>query len=227
MNRPSSFFPSLAILLLIVLLRIIPYMIPEARTWGFNHLIFLPDSYSVIFFVVAAIALIIPFLKSSEKWGEALTDWFSNLFFEGRLKYLYRIIFIAIMTVLFIVFAAPTHFLGDGYSLLSNIGSDTGTFIKWSEQGVTWILLGVQSLIGPKNIDNALTAFRIISVFSGIITIWMFFLIAEIAGSNNLKRFLIFFILTFSAVALMFFGYVESYPILWIGFSAFLYFCLI
>ncbi|MCP4761597.1 MAG: hypothetical protein GY870_07435, partial [archaeon] len=130
------------------------------------------------------------------------------------------------MTSLFILFAAPTHFLGDGYSLLSNIGSDTGTFIKWSEQGVTWILLGVQSLIGPKNIKNALTAFQIISVMSGIITIWMFFLIAEIAGNNYIKRFLIFAVLTFSGVALLFFGYVESYSILWIGFSAFLYFSL-
>ncbi len=224
--QKKSFLTAYIFILVLVALRIIPYLFPESRTWGFNHLLFLPDSYSIPFFSVAFIALIIPFLRSSEKWGEALSDLFSTTFFISRLKYLYRIIFIAIMTALFIIFAAPTHFLGDGYPLLNNIASDTGTFIKWSERGVSWILLGVQSLIGPKNIDNALTAFRIISVASGIITIWIFFLIAEIAGSNDIKRFLIFIILTFSAVALLFFGYVESYPILWIGFSAFLYFSL-
>ena len=130
------------------------------------------------------------------------------------------------MTGLFIIFSAPTHFLGDGYTHLDNIASDTGAFIKWSEQGITWILLSVQSFIGPRNAENALTAFRIISILSGIITIWVFYLIAGIVGDNNLKRFLIFATLTFSAVILLFFGYVESYPILWIGLSFFLYFGL-
>ena len=225
-NKQYNFWVPGLVIVVIIMLRLIPMLFPESRTWGFNHLIFLPYGYSVAFFIIALFALIIPFLKSSEKWGEGLSNWFSNRFFESRLKYLYRMIFIAIMTALFIIFAAPTHFLGDGYPLLNNIASDTGTFIKWSEQGVTWILLGVQSLIGPKNIDNALTAFRIISVVSGIVTIWMFYLIAEITGSNNLKRFLIFSFLTFSSVMLLFFGYVESYPILWVGFSAFLYFSL-
>ncbi len=224
--QKKSFLLIYAGLLILIFLRVIPFIFPESRSWGFNHLIFLPNGYSVAFFIIAAIALIIPFLKSSEKTGEVLSDWFSFTFFESHLKHLYRSIFIAIMTALFIIFAAPTHFLGDGYPLLNNIASDTGTFIKWSEQGVTWILLGVQSLLGPKNINNALIAFRIISIVSGVITIWMFFLIAEIAGDNNLKRLLIFAISIFSAVMLLFFGYVESYPILWIGFTAFLYFCL-
>jgi len=224
--QKKSFLIAYSVLFILIGLRVIPFLFPESRAWGINHLIFLPDSYSISFFIIAFIALIIPFLKPSEKWGEGLINLFSNLFFVGSLKYLYRIIFIAIMTALFIIFTAPTHFLGDGYPLLNNIASDTGTFIKWSEQGVTWILLGVQALIGPKNIENALTAFRIISVVSGIISIWMFFLIAETAGKDNLKRFLIFITLLFSSVALLFFGYVESYPILWIGFTAFLYFCL-
>ncbi len=222
----NVFRASFSILLILLLLRVIPFIFPESRTWGINHLIFFPYGYTVGFFALGFLALAISFTKSAEIWGSKLCGWFSKTFYESRLHVLFRAIFIAISAILFIVFAAPTHFLGDGYSLLSNIASETGTFIKWSEQGITWILLATQSLIGPKNIGNALKAFQIISVLSGIITLWMFFKIAAVASDTPFKRFLIFAALTSSPIVLMFFGYVESYPILWVGFSAFLYFSL-
>ena len=227
MNSEKNIFgASYIVLVLMVLIRIIPLIFPDSRTWGFNHLLFLPESYAVVFFILAFAALVFPFMKQSSKWGGVLAQRFSKSFYESRLKYMVRLALIAVMTVLFIIFAAPTHFLGDGYALLHNVASETGSFIKWSERGVTMILLGIQSLVGPKNAENALLAFRIVSVVSGIISIWMFILIAGIMTKSPVRRLLVFAAMFFSAVLLLFFGYVESYPLLWISFTGFIYFSL-
>jgi Tfp pilus assembly protein PilF len=130
------------------------------------------------------------------------------------------------MAAMFIIFSAPTHFLGDGYSALSNISSGSGTFYKWSEKGITLILTSIQSIIGDKNEQSALTAYQIVSVISGVVSIWFFFLIAEYLTKINEKRIIAFFVLLISSVLLLFIGYVENYPQIWISITGFTYFGL-
>jgi len=224
--RQKSFLTAYIFLVVLIGLRLIPFLFPESRTWGFNHLIFLPDSYSVLFFVIAAFALIIPFLKSSEKWGEALTNWFSITFFENRLKYLYRMIFIAVMTALFIIFSAPTHFLGDGYDVLKNIANPEGVHIKWSEIGITKLLNAIVPLLGTHDENNSRLSFQIISIVSGVTAIYFYFLIAGIITNNRITKTLIFILSTFSGSLLLFFGYAEYYPLLWPLLAGHIYFSL-
>jgi tetratricopeptide (TPR) repeat protein len=220
------FLISYLILVSLYLLHLAPLFFTESRMWGFNHLIFLPPTFAVVFMLISIILLALPFLPFTKKWGERLVAGFIAIFYESRRKYLYRLIFISFMVVMFIIFRAPTHFLGDGYSLIANLGSLGGTFLKATEKGVTMILLGIQSLYGPKNQETSLWAFQTVSIISGAITIWFFFLIAGVISAEKMRRFLSFGAMVGSGVLLLFFGYTENYPMLWTAAVGFIYFGL-
>jgi tetratricopeptide (TPR) repeat protein len=207
-------------------LRLVPFLFPNARFWGFNHLIFLPIQFTILFIIFAAIALCLPWLPPLSNFGEKLTGLFNKIFFESSRRVLYRLSAIAIFGVLFALLPTKTFFLGDGYSSLDNLASQSGTYFKWSERGTTYILDAVQSLYGDKNIASSLAAFRTVSVLSGIVAIWFFFLISEMLSDDKLKRMITFVVSLFSGILLLFFGYVESYPMLWIAYPAFIYFSL-
>ena len=222
----KDFWIVYSILAILILIRLLPFAFRDARMWGFNHLIFLPGIYTIFYIILAAIALALPFLPFAREWGEKFVNWFSQTFFESSRKYINRLIFIAVMGALFVLFPMPTHFLGDGYTVLANLASLSGTFVKWSEKGITLVLMGIQFLLGPKNQHTALWAFRLVSILSGIISIWFFFLTAGIIGEDRLKKYLAFAALFFSGALLLFFGYVENYPAIWVALSGFVYFGL-
>lgn len=194
--------------------------------WGFNHLIFLPRAYTILYIVLGLFALLTPLFSTSLNWGILFTNWLSKIFFESPRKYYNRLIFIVSCIILFFLFPMPNHFLGDGYALLSNLASPRVSFAKWTEKGATMVLLAVQALLGGKNEATSLLAFRIVSAISGGVAIWFFFLVAEIISKDHWRRIWIFSASLFSGVMLLFFGYVENYPMLWIGLSGFIYFSL-
>ncbi len=207
-------------------MRFLPFLYPESRMFGFNHLIFISPIYAIIALVVLIIALVVPFLKNSSQSGERLANSFSSLYFENKNKYSYLFLTILLGSVLFYLFRAPTHFLGDGYTALNNLASQSGTIFKWSEAGTTTLLDSIQSLFGGKNIQTAKYAFQAVSIISGAISIFFFILISGEISKNSTRRFLAFICMFGSAVLLMFFGYVESYSPAWAAFSGFIYFTL-
>lgn len=214
-------------LLALILIRFIPIIYPGSRTWGFNHLIFLPDIYSYCFFGISIIALIIPFLRFSEHAGERMAGWFSDKFLDGRQRYLFRLILIALMTTLFAVFTAPTHFLGDGYDVIQNIAAKSAVHVKWSEIGITKLLVFMASFLGAESSFTSRLAFQIVSVISGAISVYFIFLISKVVSKDRIKRLLVFIGLVFSGTLLLFFGYAEYYPIIWIFLTGFFYYSLL
>ncbi len=211
---------------LLFLIRFVPFFYPDGRFWGINHLIFLPNAFVITYAAIAILAMIMPFFRQSSHMSEAFINNFSKIFFESKYKYIHRLIFIAVISLSCIIFAAPTHFLGDGYTALSNLASDSGTVLRWSEKGITFLHSIIQSLLGPKNKQTALLTFQITAILSGVISIWFFFLIAEFLSDNKSKRILVFFTSLLSGILLLFFGYVENYPLIWIALTGFVYFGL-
>ena len=224
--RKNYFLPIYILLLFLFLIRLIPLIFPEARLWAVNHLIFLPGIFTYIYIFAALLALAIPWILKSPGAGQKMGEWFGTAFYESPGKYVFRLGIIIPAAALFVFLAAPTHFLGDGYTLLNNLASEQGTFYKWSEKGITFILTGIQAAFGGRNEQTALTAFRIVSVFSGIVSIWFFFQIASVLFEDGFKRMILFILSLFSASLLLFFGYVENYPLLYAVFTGFTYFSL-
>ncbi len=230
MSKPQEqriFWAIYIVLVILLMLHFLPFAFNNSRLWGFNHLLFLPPIYSVIFALLGLGTLILPFLSLGPKWADFISAGFSRTFFESPRKYVYRFLFILSASVIFFVFAMPTHFLGDGYALLGNLASTTGAFVKWSEQGVIFILMAVQSLFGPHNEQTALAAFRVVSILSGAISIWFLFLIVGLLDNGRKFTLVLFLSLFATGVLLLFFGYVENYPMIWIGLTGFIYFSLL
>lgn len=221
--RKNLFLPLYLVLTILFLIRLVPLLMPGARLWGLNHLMFLPSGFTIAYILAAIIALGIPFLTEPTA-GKKVSAKFHQFLYESTKKYDFRFGFIILAAVAFVFFAASTHFLGDGYTVLSNLASEKGTFYKWSEKSITVLLSGIQALLGGRNEQTALYSFRTISVISGIVSTWFFFQIAGILAEDHFKRLLIFISSFFSAVLLLFFGYVENYPLLWPALTGLIFF---
>lgn len=225
-NKNNGFWLPYLALVGLVLIRFVPLLTGAKYLWGVSHLTLLPGGFVVGYAVLGAIALVIPWLAQAEKWGEKTCQWFEQTFFEAKSKYFARGVLVAIAGAMFALFAMPTHFLGDGYSYISNLGSQSGHWIKWSEGGALLSVAMVRSLLGEPSEASALLAFQIVSVISGMLTLWLYFLIAGVIAEECWKRWLVVITLVFSSSVLLFFGYAESYPILWGPLWGFLYFAL-
>ncbi|SYZ71918.1 membrane hypothetical protein [Candidatus Zixiibacteriota bacterium] len=214
------------ILLVLVAIKIIPFIWPDTRTWGFDHLIFVPHWIALTAFALMVISLLVALSELGARLGRNLVNTFCQTFFYAKWRIWYRLIFILSALVIFVIFSQSTHFLGDGYQNLGNLGQKGSTFLKWTEKG-TWMVLGaVQSLLGIKDMQNALISYRLISYIAGAVSIWFYFLIAQIGSTTNLVRFITFSTLLLSGSLLLFFGYVENYSLLYPCLAGFIYFSL-
>lgn len=225
-SRPSSFWILYTTLAALILVRLLPYVTGFGPLWGLAHLIFLPLGYTIGYCALGAIALALPWWSKSTIWGERLAGWISGSLYESRFGSAVRIGTAVVFGALFWTFSMPTHFLGDGYPYLANLGSTAGTWVKWTEGGAMQAVLAIQSVAGTTSQSTAEFAFRILSVGSGVITIWFFLLIARLLSDNPVARILGSLALLLSPALLLFFGYVETYPLMWGPLAGFLYFSL-
>ncbi len=214
-NSFSLFWPAWGALLFIVLLRVLPFFDSEGRYWGFNHLNFLPDFIVVVFFLMAVIAVVVPLLDKSGIWGERLASGVNNFLYEHRRAIWSRLVLILLAGIVFAIFVAPTHFLGDGYVIKANVALGDRTIFKWTEVGSTFLVSSLAGVLGDLNESTSLRAFQIISILSGAMTLYFMILIAGKISNQPLIRLLALSTMIFSSTLLLFFGYVEFYPMLW------------
>jgi hypothetical protein len=122
---------------------------------------------------------------------------------------------------LFYLLRAETHFLGDGYALLSTLATET-PLIKGRGLGEGLLHLWVSNLVGGPSESAALASYRMISIGSGLlfcaITTYLAFRIMD----SLTKRVLLLVGIVSGGYALMFFGYVENYAVFLVSVLAFL-----
>lgn len=120
----------------------------------------------------------------------------------------------------------PTNLLGDGYTIIHNIGDELPVVFKWSEIGAVGTIFYISRLVPLEGLERAVVAFGIVSVISGAITIFFFLAIAGELGRSAQQRLFTFLLLIFSGWMLLFFGYAENYPMLWPFITAYLFFSI-
>jgi hypothetical protein len=226
-KKLNDFWPAYLALVLLVGIRFLPLAVGSTWLWGVVQLTLLPMPFLIGYAVFGVIALVLPLLPNAEARGERLGGQFSQIFYESKSHLWARFGLMAVAGALFALLPMPTHFLGDGYTYLANMASSTGHFVKWSEAGGMWVILGVQSLLGAKSEATARMAFEIVAVISGIVTIWFYFMIAKVVAEDKVGRAVAFLALLLSSSMLLFFGYVESYAIVWGPVAGFIYFSLL
>lgn len=110
------------------------------------------------------------------------------------------------------IFRSQSHYLGDGYALLTNIAQQH-PIIKARNYGGTMLPIGIMSMLGEKTPAHALLAYQLSSALSGLLYIgcagW---LLARIYTRFS-DRLVAFLVLLTAGNTLLFFGYVENYAL--------------
>ncbi|MFQ5607479.1 MAG: tetratricopeptide repeat protein [Candidatus Zixiibacteriota bacterium] len=178
----------------------------SGRVWGIDIWIAAPGAFPLLTLGIAVGALIwflppISILSGTESTSAA-----------GHTYVLLSAGLIVILTLAFYFFRAQTHFLGDGYTLLSLLGADT-PLIKQREIGEALIHVWVKNLLGLSGGNGALKAFQAVSIMAGAL-----YVLAAIAGASrlferNTPRVLFVLGVICAGNAPLFFGYVENYSV--------------
>ncbi len=123
--------------------------------------------------------------------------------------------------ILFWILRTKTHFLGDGYQILSNVESGELAF-KWTEPLESLLHLKAFQLgKSVLNLDPG-TLYAILSCLAGGIFVYLSFLFADFLGKEKSQKILFFFALISMGSIQVFFGYVEHYTFLYLCVFGFL-----
>ncbi len=188
---------------------------PENRIWGFNNYAYLPDlwKYSLFLFFLIIPVLITFFLnrKLSTEHKKELSE---------RSFYIISGLITASFGVLFYFFRATTHFLGDGYQIISLLGN-ADHHIKYVEMGEAWAHLLVRDLLGEVSRATALQSYQVLSIISGMLFLFVTIYFSKQYFIDRSKQLFFLLGLTSGGYMLLFFGYVENYSLFIVSVLAF------
>ncbi|MDF1544194.1 MAG: tetratricopeptide repeat protein [bacterium] len=198
-------------------------IIPLDSAWGINQFRFLPQPTALLLAILFAVLFAV-LLSTSEARLQQFAGRAHDFIFETAWRGPILTAFLSI--VILYLFRAETHFLGDGYAWLSSFGGGEGYIPKWSELGSIQIVRMLQSLIGERAELSALVSFRIMSITSGGLAIMGGVMLIRELVHSKLARLVGLVLLLGGGQALLFFGYVEFYPLSWAGCIFLLYFTI-
>ncbi len=203
---------SIAILLTIVLFGIASNL-SNGSYWGINHLAFLDQGWMIAYLLISLLIITILFSKRWDKiFSEIVIKTHDFIFEKGLWP---KVLIAFFFTAFFYVFRSETHFLGDGYTWLSVFSQGDNYIHKWSETGSIYLLRISEQLLGGYTEKTALSAFQIFSIFSGALVVYNAISIIQILLKNHYIRLISLFTIVFSGSLLLYFGYVEFYPLSW------------
>ena len=186
---------------------------PLESMWGINHLQFLPNIFTYIYWVIVIVVLYMMIGPIPTQLLDRTFTQVDNLFW-GKRK-LPRLLFIAGCMVLFYIIRVQTHLLGDGYTLLANFSSGESYIHKWTQPGSILLIRQIQNLLGGYTRETALHTFQILSILSGTLFLYNIISIIGRLCSTVYTRVLGLSTFLFSGAVLLFFGYVEFYSMSW------------
>ncbi len=184
---------------------------PSGRVWGLNWWAYFPGWVLPLFGIVAVLwPLISKALANRLDRSEDVKDryWVS------------AIIAGIVMITLFIVLRTQTHFLGDGYSLVSLLAAKQ-PLVKNRELGESLVHIWARDLLGGANAVAALKSYQYVSIAAGALFVTIAVFVARQLLSGW-KAALVFLLGTFSGgYTLLYFGYVENYSLFVLSIAVF------
>jgi Tfp pilus assembly protein PilF len=182
---------------------LIASLFPQERLWGVNWYGYFPWFWRVVAVGVAALGWLIARGISSAD-GSARRD--GAMPFYGMAG-----ILVVAITGLFVLLSVKTHFLGDGYLLITRVYAGVGGLRIW-HTGPYALLNAVYSLVDEKSEAGARLAFQFISYGSGLVFLVVVALAAARLFTSNRHRLLFLVGVASGGHMLLYFGYVENYP---------------
>jgi tetratricopeptide (TPR) repeat protein len=156
-------------------------------------------------------------------------------------KHIWYSIISLLFFILFFLLRTRTHFLGDGYQILSNVESNE-LAIKWTEPLESLLHLEAFHLAKSLFHLDAETLYALLSCMAGSIFIFLSFLFADLLVhmhfggkeersplriSPRAGKILVFLLLISTGSVQLFFGYVEHYTFLFLSMFGFIFLSLV
>jgi tetratricopeptide (TPR) repeat protein len=189
-------------------LLVIGAFFPDGRVWGFNWWHFVPLWTQI---TLAMIGLAAPILAHWISKRE-LFNLAEPTPQSGKQFWTLSACGIATLGVLFWLGRNQTYFLGDGYQVLTFLQQGQSTHKLW-DMFTLFIQRRVFSLFGGQTADEAKLALQLISVVSGVGLIALTLVAARKLGLSLAGAWILAAGLFTSGASLLFFGYIETYPL--------------
>jgi len=189
-----------------LLIFVVAALLGEPHLWGVNWYGFLPRYSLVLIAVVGVVAFYVArrFAVSPPKDNESEPA-------SNRSYYVTALLIIAVFAVSYLLFRTRTHFLGDGYQVLAKLDSGEGVIKPWNV-AVHLLLKYLMALMAGAT-DAALKTFRVISVGSGVLALVFTVVAARYLRDGLADRLLFLLGIATGGFTLLYFGYVEYYPL--------------
>ena len=202
-----------------ILIHAIASFFPEERLWGVNQLAYLPPFFRWAI-IILAFLILVP--RINKMFYGLLAEIFNLV--ERSLKRINRyhkfILFSLASIVLFWIFKAETHLLGDGYLRARDV-------MAGAKFSVTEPLDFYLHALAYKLLKlDGFGVYALLSCLAGGFFVFLALSLSCVLGKENKERVPAFVILISMGSAQLFFGYVESYTLVYVGILAYFLFSL-
>lgn len=198
---------------------------PSHLNWGIHFFAFYKPVFSIFSLIVAILFFIPPvrakFVQYINHLSQKIKREFPNTFF----------LIASLMGLLFAILLVPAklHLLGDGALLLREIsGVQLGDQLPptFNRQLLAGLLLQtMKSVFQSGTLANSELIFRIVGGISGLVFIVIIFALLKLIQKPTSEKFLLGVFIFISAGSQLFFGYVETYAVLFVATAAYLTAC--
>ncbi len=203
--------------LLLILIHLISSYFPKERLWGLDLLYFLPTVWKWIL-VISAVLILIPRVNKA-------VGGFPDIFYstrktktKSRWRYLRYILLSLAGGVVFWIFRVKTYLLGDSFLRAREINLG-GTFSNFTEPLDFFLHTKISRLFGW----DAFLTYAILSVLAGIFFLFLGRLLADLLGKDKQERWFILSVVLILGANQLFFGYVESYTLVYVAIFLFIF----
>ena len=204
----------------IILIHAVASFFPKEKLWGINQLAY-------VSFIPRWIIIILALFILVPKVNKILYDVFAGFFnLVGknlkRINRYYKYAFFSLVSlILFWVFKAKTHLLGDGYLR----GSEIMAGMQFS---VTEPLDFYLHALAYKFLKlDGYQIYTLLSCLAGACFVFLALWLSHLLGKENKEKVFAFMILVSMGSVQLFFGYVESYTLVYVGTITYLLFSLL
>jgi tetratricopeptide (TPR) repeat protein len=204
---------------LLVAVHLMASYFPGERLWGVNLLYYLPPIWRWIL-VICGLLILIPFVNSAV--GTLLarfSHWITGAL--GKLNKCYKYAFIGLTGgALFWAFRVKTFLLGDSFLRAREI--NMGKAFSFSAP-LDYFLHGkVATLLSW----DAFQVYVVLSVLAGAVFLPLLLFLRDKIGTDSKERILVFVVIITMGTSQLFFGYVESYTLVYVAMIAYIFLSL-
>lgn len=199
----------------LISVRLLGSLFPEQRLWGVNLLYYMPSIWRWIL-VISGLVILIP--RVSARVNDSLSVFHHGLAARlTKINRYYRYIFIGLIGgILFWALRVRTFLLGDSFLRAREINQGA----KFSFTAPLDFLLHVK-VAGLLNWD-AFQTYAVLSVLSGAVFLFLILSFRDRIARDKTERSLVFCVIATMGANQLFFGYVESYTLVYVAIIAYI-----